>query len=530
MLTGCVLLLLAWPAHGGTGQAPSAETASTAGVPLSIGQRTIHVFRASLGTFSAHERAEGARRRIEQVIEEPGEGWTSAKPVAQGIQIELDGKPLFSVLPGDANTLSGERPEDLANQATRVLYKVWSEARERRDTHASLEAVGKVAVASLLLVLAIFGIVKLQARLGIAVARVVARRVVRLDARAFGGWVRRLPAWISRFLILVFWFAGLLLAYAYLTYSLGQFVVTRPASERLSASLSSMTGDAILAIAAALPGIFVAVTIFLAAWLATRVAGEFFVGVETRPIGEGRLNAHTAPTTRRIVSTLIWLFAVAMAYPYLPGAHTEAFKGLSVILGLMASIGASGIVGQIASGVMIVYTYALTKGEYVRIQEYEGIVTEIGLFETRLRTGLGVEISLPNALVLGNVIRNYSRVSEGDCSVIETQVTIGYDTPWRQVHALLLSASESIPQVRKDPPAQIVQSALSDFYVEYKLVVYVDTRVPATRARISSDLNAAILDSFNRHGVQIMSPHYQRDPNAAKVVAEADWYPPPVRR
>ena len=147
--------------------------------------------------------------------------------------------------------------------------------------------------------------------------------------------------------------------------------------------------------------------IFLAAWVVTRVSTEFFAHVETPPAGTGVLNAHTAPATRRIVNASLWLFAVAMAYPYLPGAHTEAFKGMSVILGLMVSIGASGLIGQFASGVMLVYTHALLVGEYVRIQDCEGTVTELGLFVTRLRTGLGEEIALPNALVLANVTRNF---------------------------------------------------------------------------------------------------------------------------
>jgi small-conductance mechanosensitive channel len=362
------------------------------------------------------------------------------------------------------------------------------------------------------------------------VAGQLGRRLGAVDSALLAPWVRRLPLLIGRCLTVLFWILGLVLAYFYLTYSLSQFVLTRPASERLSASLSQMLGDALLAVAGSLPGLFVAVIIFLLAWIATRIATEFFNSVETGSGDGTRINAHTAPTTRRIVNALLWLFAVAMAYPYLPGSHTEAFKGLSVIVGVMASIGASGIVGQIASGVMIVYTYALKKGEYVRIQDYEGIVTDIGLFETRLRTGLGEEISLPNAYILGNVIRNYSRVKAGSSSVIETRITIGYDTPWRQVHAMLQEAGASLPEVRRDPPVQIVQSALSDFYVEYKLVVYVDTQVPATRARITSDLNAAILDTFNRYGVQIMSPHYQRDPAEPKLVPESGWYPPPARR
>jgi hypothetical protein len=145
--------------------APPAPTEARPGLPLSIGQRTVHVFRVPLGMFSPQERVDGARKRIELAIEQPGEGWTSARPTEQGIQIEIDSKPLFLVLPGDANTLAGETPEDLANQATRVLQKVWSEARERRDPRAAIDALLRVALATVLLVLALVAMVKLQARL-----------------------------------------------------------------------------------------------------------------------------------------------------------------------------------------------------------------------------------------------------------------------------------------------------------------------------------------------------------------------------
>jgi small-conductance mechanosensitive channel len=339
-----------------------------------------------------------------------------------------------------------------------------------------------------------------------------------------------LPEIVGRIAILATWLLGLAMAYFYLTYSLAQFAFTRPASESMSNSISSLIEQALRAMVESLPGMFVSVIIFLLAWVATRISTEFFASVETRPSDSAMLNTHTAPATRRIVNASLWLFAIAMAYPYLPGAHTDAFKGLSVIVGLMASIGASGVVGQIAAGVMIVYTYALKKGEYVRIQDHEGTVTELGLFVTRLRTGLGEEIALPNAFVLGNVTRNFSRVDGNRGYVLDTTVTIGYDTPWRQVHAMLLEAAAAIAEIRGIPPAYVVQTALSDFYVEYKLVVHVDTDVPATRARVASDLHAAIQDAFNRHGVQIMSPHYVLDPRTPKLVAEKDWKPPPADR
>jgi hypothetical protein len=74
----------------------------------------------------------------------------------------------------------------------------------------------------------------------------------------------------------------------------------------------------------------------------------------------------------------------------------------------------------------------------------------------------------------------------------------------------------------------VVQTALADFYVAYRLIVQVDTEVPATRARIASNLHAAIQDAFNRYGVQIMSPHYEADPRSPKVVSPSSWAPPPA--
>jgi small-conductance mechanosensitive channel len=510
---------------------PAAANAAEDGVPLVVGGRSVHVFRAPIGTFTAAERAEGARKRIERAFVKPGEGWTSVKPVTLGIEVRLDDEVLFLVVAGDARATAGETPEDLANQASRVVQKVWSEARERADPRAQLEGALKLVLASLLLLGALVALLKLSTRLRAALVNNLGRRLEALPSAHWGQRMSEsLPGIASRLALLLTWLLVMAMAYSYLTYALAQFALTRPASETMANSIAGLTAQALGAVVESLPGIFVSVAIFLLAWVTTRISSEFFASVEARPSDSAMLNTHTAPATRRIVNASLWLFAIAMAYPYLPGSHTEAFKGLSVIVGLMVSIGASGVVGQIASGVMIVYTYALKKGEYVRIQDYEGTVTELGLFVTRLRTGMGEEIALPNAFVLGNVTRNFSRVDGERGYVLDCKLTIGYDTPWRQVHALLLEAAAAIPEIRKLPAAYVVQTALSDFYVEYKLVVHVDTDVPATRARVASDLLAAIQDAFNRHGVQIMSPHYFRDPPEPKLVPEARWYVPPAER
>lgn len=502
-------------------------------VPLIVGQRTLHVFRAPLGMFSASERAEGARRRIEAGFERSGEGWASLKTTEQGIQINLDGQPMFFVLPGDARELAGETAEEIANQAVRSLRIAWKEHRERADPQASIDAVLKVAAATVLLLILLTVTISVSTKLRLVVFNKMSAWVARPNADHFRlPIVRMMPLLVQRLLLLLTWLLSLFVIFAFLTYSLGLFVVTRPASESLSQTTLSLGSNALTAIAGSLPGIFIAIGIFLFVWVITRISEEFFSNVEKRSTDGGWLNIHTAPATRRIVNASMWLFAVAMAYPYLPGSHTEAFKGLSVILGLMVSIGASGVVGQIASGIILVYTYALKRGEYVRINDYEGTVTDLSLFVTRLRTGMGEEISIPNALVLGNVTRNFSRIqnSAGRSGyVLDTTVTIGYDTPWRQVHAMLIEAAEATPEILNDPAPYVVQTALSDFYVAYKLVVNVGTDVPAARAKVASDLHAAIQDSFNCYGVQIMSPHYFSDPDSPKLVSQPNRYAPPAK-
>lgn len=506
------------------------QTASEA-VPLLIGQRTIHTFRAPLGMFSAKERADGALRRIEAGFEQVGEGWTSRKTTEQGIQIELDGKPMFFVLAGDARELAGETAEELANQAVRTLQVAWKEHRERRDPRASFDAMLKVGLATVLLVLLLTVTVKLSNKLRLVIFDRLSVWTALPTAGHFSLPITRtMPSLVQSFMLMMTWLLSIFLIFVFSTYSMGQFVVTRPASENLLSAILRLGGDALAAIASSLPGIFVAVGIFLIAWVITRISQEFFSNVESKSSDGNWLNTHTAPATRRIVNASFWLFAIAMAYPYLPGSHTEAFKGLSVMVGLMVSIGASGIVGQIASGLILVYTYALKRGEYVRINDCEGTVTELSLFVTRLRTGMGEEIAIPNALVLGNVTRNFSRIrnSAGRAGyVLDTTVTIGYDVPWRQVHSMLIEAATATPEVLDDPAPYVVQTSLSDFYVAYKLVVNVGTDVPSARAKVASDLHAAIQDAFNRNGVQIMSPHYFGDPASPKLVARENWHTQP---
>jgi len=97
-------------------------------------------------------------------------------------------------------------------------------------------------------------------------------------------------------------------------------------------------------------------------------------------------------------------------------------------------------------------------------------------------------------------------------------VTIGYDAPWRQVHAMMQEAATRTPGLRPDPKPMVYQLALSDFFVEYQLHVALED--PLARFVTLSTLHSNIQDVFNENGVQIMSPHYESQPQ------EKVWSPP----
>lgn len=223
----------------------------------------------------------------------------------------------------------------------------------------------------------------------------------------------------------------------------------------------------------------------------------------------------------KIVRFLIIAFAVVMAFPYLPGSDSPAFKGVSVFLGVLFSLGSSSAVANVVAGVILTYMRAFCVGDRVKIADTMGDVIEKNLLVTRIRTAKNVDVTVPNAMVLGSHIINYSSSAQ---LILNTTVTIGYDVPWRQVHELLLAAARSTERIMAEPKPFVLQTALNDFYVSYELNAYTDA--PSAMATIYSELHARIQDSFNEAGVEIMSPHYStlRDGNPTTI--PADYLPP----
>lgn len=511
--------------------APAADAPAVEEADLILINRTIVRFRARFLGASPRQRAERGEATIATILERATSDEVVVQPNPVGNLILIDGQRAFVLTADDVDKLAGETLAALTDKTVAVLRTVVAESRESRDSRAMAEGLAVSAGATLVF----FTLLYLLGRLRTWITgRLAAAIDIQAGKLKLGGTelIRRdrilaAVSWISRG---VFWLLAAILAYAWLARILERFPYTRAWGENLDDYLLGMLGKLGVGILQTVPNLLIALLMFLVARAVVGLLKPVFDHVATNRIGLGWLDKDTVEPTRKITNILIWIFALVMAYPYLPGAQTEAFKGMSVLIGLMVSLGASSIVGQGASGLILMYSRTLRSGEYVRIGDHEGTVVAISLFNTRLRTGRGAEITLPNALIVGSATRNYSRTQGGRGFMLDTTVTIGYDTPWRQVEAMLTEAARRTPGISTDPAPRIFQTALSDFYPEYCLVVHATPVGAEPRAQLLSRLHANIQDVFNEYGVQIMSPHYIADPATEKRVAPDNWYAPPARR
>ncbi len=509
---------------------PSTTAEADAGdATVVLAQRKVVRLRATVLGDSAAERAAMARDAIETAAAGDGPGLVAHDAAGDAVRFAIDGRTVFFLVPDDLGVPRAQRLLDaVAQDVARRLQTAVQESRELRDPRriavGAAQAAGALAFGALVLAL-LFG----------AQRRVAAQVAERLEARrrAGGGTAQGLlnafathgqPVVALCFGALA-WGAALLVVDLVATFVLHQFAYTRPWGERSTTWLLQLLRDFALATAGAVPGLLTALLIFALARLATRVIAVLMRRVERGELRLAGVDADTAGPTRRLGQVVVWLFALVMAYPYLPGAGSEAFKGVSVLAGLMLSLGASSVVGQAMSGLSLMYGRVMRPGEYVRIGDTEGTVTALGLFATKLHTGLGEEVSLPNATVFSQAVRNFSRLAPDGGFVLHTAVTIGYATPWRQVHAMLLQAARETPGIADTPAPYVVQTALSDFYVEYRLCAHSQRAMPERRAETMSRLHGRIQDVFNANGVQIMSPHYLADPPRPQVVAAGAWQP-----
>jgi small-conductance mechanosensitive channel len=320
----------------------------------------------------------------------------------------------------------------------------------------------------------------------------------------------------------------LLLVFLYIETVLSLFPWTRTYAVPMLDLVISPLRNIVQSILDYLPKLAFLVILFLVVRYTLNILQAFMKGIQHGRLVFLGFEADWALPIYKLARVVIIAFTVVVAYPYIPGSESPAFKGVSLFLGVVFSLGSSSSIANIVAGYMVIFRGAFRVGDRVKIGEQVGDVTEMRLQATHLRTIKNEDISVPNSLILNTPVTNYSVLARKGGLILHTSVTIGYDAPWRQVHAMLLQAAERTAGLLTEPKPFVLQTALNDFYVAYEINAY--TERPLEMVRIYSDLHQNIQDVFNEHGVQIMSPHYLGDPAQSKIVPKEHWYKPPAKQ
>lgn len=520
-------------------ETPPPDIQNRQGSPVVLGNETLFFIDARIASFSPDFRAKVISERLLALAKDEDKSLEKLtvvdNKITKTVDILVEDELLVTLAEVDA-VAANEARYDLALRYKKIIYEQITKFREDYSLRNILLGVLYTVIATIVLLISILGMNRIipmvYRRLRIwqntwipalkvlGVEILSAKRVVDLTVEIIK--ILRLTLWLT----LIYVYGNLVLSFF-------------PWTKGLATLLFGYAQKAVFTFIQAgtnyLPNLFfIAVIIFITSY-SLKICKFFFIEIARSKIKIQGFYPEWAIPTYKLVQFLILAFAAIVTFPYLPGAETPAFQGISIFLGLLLSLGSSAAVANVVAGTIMTYTRAFRIGDRVQIGDTKGDVTEKTLLVTRICTIKNEVITIPNSAVLSSHIVNYSEAKNDPNTpplILHTTITLGYDVPWRKVHEVLIEAAIATEHTLKEPKPFILQTSLDDFYVSYEINVY--TEEPKEMMAIYSSLHKNIQDGCNGADIEILSPHYgaMRDGNHITIPANylADDYEPPSFR
>jgi small-conductance mechanosensitive channel len=524
MLT--LVLAVGCPAWGQT----TSNTDQPDRIPVELGGNPIFYFRVPVAGYSPETRAKATSKRIRDFARDrsldPDRIEIAIDDPTKTYNLVFEGQRLAILTEADAQAM-GVDPVTMVYRNRVLVSAAIVEWRAARTPEQYALAVLYTLVASLGLVVALTA---LYWGCGWLIGRLRQWQGTRIPSfTLFGNELlsaERIVDGIWELIKLTRLIIVLLLLGYFSSLVLGFFPETRRISDNLNeyaVNAAAAVGNAVLDY---LPKLFFIGIIVLITAYVLKLVRFFFTEVQRGHITIPGFYTNWAKPTYNIVRALIIFFAAAVAYPYLPGASSPAFQGISIFLGALFTLGSSGAIANLVSGVVLIYSRAYEIGDRICISDAVGDVLEKSLFVTRIRTIKNVVVTVPNSVILGSNIINYTPGKGGKTLaplVLHTTVTLGYDVPWRLVHEVLIEAALATEHILEKPEPFVLQTSLDDFYVSYELNAY--TEKPKLMPKIYSHLHQNIQDKCNEAGIEILSPHYRAARDGNQLAVPPEYWP-----
>lgn len=492
---------------------------NTKGVPVVVEQDTLFFIYAKRGGVSAADRAE-------QTIEMIMNIGTSTKIKVDSVylftsdhatDIMSGDKVIFSVTNEDAMWQNSQRAE-LAEKYMGVIY---TKLQEIRAEHSLMQLLKRILYFVIVIALQ-YALFVITSKL----FRKLKRRIIRYQSTNLKPIYLHDYEFLSSqkqarilifFSIIARWGVILLQLMVSVPILFAIFPKTEDLARRIISYMLEPVKMIFGSVISYIPNLFIVFAIYFSIKYIIKGVQYLANEIESSKLVITGFYADWAQPTSNIIRFLLYAFMIAMIYPYLPGASTGVFQGISVFVGLIVSLGSTTVIGNIIAGLVITYMRPFKLGDRIKLNDTTGNVIEKTPFVTRICTPKNEIITIPNSFIMSSHTTNYTASARNYGLIIHSTVTIGYDAPWRKVHELLIDAARSTEGVSADPAPFVLETELSDFYPVYQINAYITNA--DNLARIYSELHQNIQDKFNEAGVEIMSPHYrsERDGNDSTI-------------
>jgi small-conductance mechanosensitive channel len=495
------------------------------GFPVVLGYDTVFYVYARLGSFTPEARAHALSERMHALADDYFFNADSLKIITGDLTTDIAYKEnvIKSVTDLDA-IWENSTPEELS-----IKYRasIISSIKKYKTDHSVKTMIRDISLAVLvlaILIVLIYLITKLFKWLKNKVESQRGSKITGLKIRGYEllDTNRQVNVLFSGLNILQ-WISILLLIYMTLPVLLGIFPWTGGLAAKLISNFLDPTKKILISVWYYLPNLLTIIVLVIFFRYFLRLLVFFKTEIEKGRLKIPGFYVDWANPTFQIIRVLVFAFMLIIIFPYLPGSNSPIFKGVSVFLGVLFTFGSAGALGNIVSGLVLTYMRAYKIGDRVQIGQVTGDVMEKSMLVTRIKTIKNEIVSIPNSTVMSSHTTNYSADALEHGLILHTSVTIGYDTPWRQIHELLIKAALATDLIEKTPAPFVFQEKLDDFYVAYQINAY--THVANKQHIIYSFLHQHIQDAFNEAGVEIMSSHYSNVRDGNKSTVPADHLP-----
>ncbi len=506
-------------------QLPPGFTVADPGGPVELEGKVLFYLRVNSKIDTAQKRAQTVSESILKLAEDPlfSPKSITVRDSELSSDIMAGDKVIYPLWEFEARVMGKPANELARDYADKIRQAIAAYQKEHSLRNLIIRIV-KTVLALFALIILVILVNRGMRRLNRAILASDRIRSVKIGEFEFFT-ADRIKAVITSAVKMVRLLIILVLIYSYFHLGLSFFPATQRYALKLYESLFGAVGAMGEAIWDQTPALaFLAVLFFITRYV-LKTLRFFFEQVSAGKVTVSGLDAEVAPITYRIVKLLILAFVAVIAYPYIPGSQSSAFKGISIFLGVLFSLGSSSAIANLIAGVSLTYMRSFRVGDVIKVGDSTGVVLERRLYITRLKTFKNEVITIPNNIILTSHVNNLSQeVRRGNGLILHTSVTIGYDAPWEKVHALLIEAANRTAHILKSPPPFVLQTALNDFYVAYELNAYTDA--PEIMPWIYGELHQNIQNTFNEGGVEIMSPHYTQIRDGNHTTIPADYLPP----